>query len=54
MDETNLERLQGKLDGKSSYHAHVGQRLPYGKLHLDDASMSYMYFVANFTWMMPQ
>jgi hypothetical protein len=26
MDETNLRRLQGKLDGKSSYHNHVDQR----------------------------
>jgi hypothetical protein len=44
MDEANVGRLQGKLDGKSSYRAHVGQRLLYGKFHLDDASMSCMYF----------
>jgi hypothetical protein len=40
----NLGRLQDKLDGKSSYRAHVGQRLPYSKLYLDDASISCMYF----------
>jgi hypothetical protein len=44
MNMVNLGRLQGKLDGKSSYHAHIDQLLPYGKLHLDDASMSCMYF----------
>jgi hypothetical protein len=44
MDGANLGQLQDKIDGKSPYRAHVGQRLPYGKLHLDDASMSCMYF----------
>jgi hypothetical protein len=44
MDGANVRRLQGKVDGKSSYRAHVDQQLPYGKFHLDDASMSCMYF----------
>jgi hypothetical protein len=44
MDEANLGGLQGKLVGKSSYRANVIQRLPYGTLHLDDASISSMYF----------
>jgi hypothetical protein len=44
MDGANLGQLQDKLDDKSPYRAHVGQRLPYGKLHLDDASMSCIYF----------
>jgi hypothetical protein len=44
MDGANLGRLQAMLDGKSSYHAHVDQWLPYGTLQLDDASMSSMYF----------
>jgi hypothetical protein len=44
IDGANLRWLQGKLDGKSSYHTHVSQRLSYDKLHLDDDSMSYMYF----------
>jgi hypothetical protein len=44
MDKANLGFLQGKLDGKSSYRVDVSQRLPYDKLHLNDASMSYMYF----------
>jgi hypothetical protein len=43
MDGANLGRLQGKLDGKSSYRAHVDQWLLYDTLHLDDASMSSMY-----------
>jgi hypothetical protein len=43
MDGAN-GRLQDKLDGKSSYRGHVSQRLPYDKIHLDDASMSCMYF----------
>jgi hypothetical protein len=43
MDGINLGQLQGKLDVKSSYHAHVDQWLPYGTLHMDDASMSSMY-----------
>jgi hypothetical protein len=43
MDMPILERLQGKLDGTSTYHAHVDQRLPYGILHLHDASMGSMY-----------
>jgi hypothetical protein len=44
MDGANLGRLQSKLDGKSSYRAHVDQQLQYGKFHLDDGSMNYMYF----------
>jgi hypothetical protein len=43
MGGANLGRLQAKLDGKLSYHAHVDQRLPYDTLHLDDASLSSMY-----------
>jgi hypothetical protein len=44
MDEANLGRLQDKLDGKSTYHTHIGQRLPYDTLYLDDDSMSSIYF----------
>jgi hypothetical protein len=43
MDGVNLGGLQGKLIGKSPYHPHVNQQLPYGTLHLDDDSMSSMY-----------
>jgi hypothetical protein len=44
MDGANVRRLQGMVDGKSSYRAHVDQQLPYDKFHLDDVSMSCMYF----------
>jgi hypothetical protein len=44
MDRTNLRQLQGKLDDKSAYRAHVSQRLPYDTLHLDDVSISSIYF----------
>jgi hypothetical protein len=44
MNGANIGQLQDKLDDKSSYRAHVGQRLPYDKFHLNDASMSCMYF----------
>jgi hypothetical protein len=44
IDGANLGGLQGKLVGKSVYHAHIDQQLPYDTLHLDDASMSYIYF----------
>jgi hypothetical protein len=44
MDGANVGQLQDKLDGKSSYRAHVDQWLPYDKFYLDDASMSCMYF----------
>jgi hypothetical protein len=43
IDRAKLGGLQGKLVVKSSYRAHVDQRLPYDTLHLDDASMSYIY-----------
>jgi hypothetical protein len=42
MDRSVLRWLQGKLDGTSTYHAHVDQRFPYDTLHVRDASMTSM------------